>query len=160
MTEKARASSASPSATEKLLHPVGTVTATVSHVPGATMVKDAFDTVLDTVGVVSPRSRRVAAYAGVGLLGAAGVVEWPVAAASAAAIWLTQSRPTRAAETGAPKTGASKTGARTAGATRRAASRSSAKGGATTKPRTAKKAAAAKTTRTKKTKASSASTAG
>lgn len=94
MTENARASSSA--ATEKLLHPVDTVTTTVSRLPGATAVKDAFDTVLDTVGVVSPRSRRMAAYAGAGLMGAAGVVEWPLAAAGAAVVWLTQSRPGRA----------------------------------------------------------------
>ncbi|WP_370067093.1 hypothetical protein [Streptacidiphilus sp. MAP5-3] len=39
---------------------------------------------------MSPHTRRVAAYAGAGLLGAAGVVEWPVAAAGAAVVWLTQ----------------------------------------------------------------------
>ncbi|MGW4519396.1 hypothetical protein ACWEO4_47965 [Streptomyces sp. NPDC004393] len=87
MTAKARASSSSSSAAEKLLHPVDTVSTTVSHVPGATTVKGAFDTVLDTVGVASPRSRRMAAYAGVGLLGAVGVVDWPVAAAGAARRW-------------------------------------------------------------------------
>ncbi|GGJ69307.1 hypothetical protein [Streptomyces brasiliensis] len=152
MSENARASSVSSAAAEKLLHPVDTVATTVSHVPGATTVKDAFDTVLDTVGIVSPRSRRIAAYAGVGLLGAAGAVEWPVAAAGAAVVWLTQSRPTRAGEGGAAKAGV-----RTAaGTTRRSASRSSPKGRATAKPRAAKKAAAAKTTKTKATKTSSA----
>ncbi|MEU6346905.1 hypothetical protein ABZ883_38860 [Streptomyces sp. NPDC046977] len=33
------------------------------------------------------------AYTGAGLLGAAGIVEWPLAAAGAAAVWLTQPRP-------------------------------------------------------------------
>ncbi|MFF7213056.1 hypothetical protein ACFZAU_21350 [Streptomyces sp. NPDC008238] len=65
---------------------------TAQRLPGADAVKGAFDSVLDTVGVVSPQTRRVAAYTGAGLLGVAGVVEWPVAAAGAAAVWLTQQR--------------------------------------------------------------------
>jgi hypothetical protein len=69
------------------------MTAAVQHVPGAHAVKGVADGVLDTVGSVSPHARRVAAYAGVGLLGVAGVVEWPVAAAGAAVVWLTQQRP-------------------------------------------------------------------
>jgi hypothetical protein len=35
----------------------------------------------------------MAVYAGAGLLGVAGVVEWPVVATVAAAAWLTQPRP-------------------------------------------------------------------
>nr|WP_306454476.1 hypothetical protein [Streptomyces sp. TLI_235] len=58
MSEETRASSP---AAEKLLHPVDTVKTTVSHAPGASTVRSAFDTVLETVGVVSPRSRRIAA---------------------------------------------------------------------------------------------------
>jgi hypothetical protein len=64
---------------------------------------------LDTVGIVSPRARRVAAYTGAGILGMAGVVEWPVAVAGAAAVWLTQPRPAdtdgaKAGETGVART--------------------------------------------------------
>jgi hypothetical protein len=69
------------------------VTSTVSHVPGAGAVKSAFEGVLDSIGNVSPRARRVAVYTGAGLLGAAGVIDWPLAAAGAAAVWLTQPRP-------------------------------------------------------------------
>jgi hypothetical protein len=90
MSERADTSSTVMS---KLSHPMQTVTEAVNHVPGATVVKGAVDGVLDTVGVVSPHARRVAAYAGVGLLGVAGLVEWPVAAAGAAVVWLTQPRP-------------------------------------------------------------------
>ncbi len=77
---------------EAMTHPLDTVKSTAQRLPGAGAVKGAFDGVLDTVGVVSPRTRRVAAYTGAGLLGVAGVVEWPVAAAGAAAVWLTQQR--------------------------------------------------------------------
>ncbi|GAA2239834.1 hypothetical protein GCM10010430_21480 [Kitasatospora cystarginea] len=148
MSETTRGSSASPSAAEKLLHPVDTVMTTVSHLPGAATVKDAFGSVLDTVGVVSPRSRRIAAYAGAGLLGAAGLVEWPIAAAGAAVVWLTQPRPG-----GADEGATAGTGARATRTTRRAAAKpsakakSSAKRPATTKPRTKKTA----TTKAKRT---------
>ncbi|WP_330456219.1 hypothetical protein OIB37_04600 [Streptomyces sp. NBC_00820] len=47
---------------------------------------------LDKIGAVSPRGRRMAVYAGAGVLGVAGVVEWPVALTGAAVAWLTQSR--------------------------------------------------------------------
>lgn len=89
----------------KLSHPVQTMTEAVNHVPGAPAVKGAVDGVLDTVGAVSPHARRVAAYAGVGLLGVAGLVEWPVAAAGAAVVWLTQSRPQHNGHTAAQQAG-------------------------------------------------------
>src|SRR5262245_58345747 len=98
-----------------LTHPVDTMTEAVDHVPGAHAVKGAANGMLDTVGIASPHARRVAAYAGVGLLGAAGVVEWPVAAAGAAVVWLTQQRP-KETETAAPASAGRKAGAtRTAG---------------------------------------------
>lgn len=78
---------------DAMAHPLDTMKSTAQRLPGADTVKGAVDNVLDTVGVVSPRTRRVAAYTGAGLLGVAGVVEWPVAAAGAAAVWLTQQRP-------------------------------------------------------------------
>jgi hypothetical protein len=78
---------------DAVAHPLDTVKSTAQRLPGAGAVKGAFDNVLDRVGVVSPQTRRVAAYTGAGLLGVAGVVEWPVAAAGAAAVWLTQQRP-------------------------------------------------------------------
>lgn len=90
MAENGRHSSSA--VMEAVAHPLDTMKSTAQRLPGAGAVKGAFDNVLDTVGVVSPRKRRVAAYAGAGLLGAAGVVEWPVAAAGAAAVWLTQQR--------------------------------------------------------------------
>ncbi|MFJ9680583.1 hypothetical protein ACIRP2_21400 [Streptomyces sp. NPDC101194] len=83
---------------ETLSHPVQMVTTAVEKVPGADRAKEFVDGVLDSVGIVSPHARRVAAYAGAGLLGVVGVVEWPVAAAGAAAVWLTQQRPKDAAE--------------------------------------------------------------
>lgn len=110
---------AAPSGPAKLLsHPVDTMTTAVEHVPGASVVKGVANGVLDTVGIVSPHARRVAAYAGVGLLGAAGIVEWPVAAAGAAVVWLTQQRPKEAeASAAGRKPGATRTdGTRASGA--------------------------------------------
>ncbi|WP_435807582.1 hypothetical protein [Streptomyces canus] len=57
---------------------------------------------LDRVGAVSPRGRRLAVYAGAGVLGVAGVVEWPVAVTGAAVAWLTQPRPGEHEEHGEP----------------------------------------------------------
>ncbi|SNT55692.1 hypothetical protein SAMN05216252_14013 [Actinacidiphila glaucinigra] len=60
---------------DAMAHPLDTMKSTAQRLPGADTVKGAVDNVLDTVGVVSPRTRRVAAYTGAGLLGVAGVVE-------------------------------------------------------------------------------------
>lgn len=68
------------------------------RVPGAGMLSRAAEETLDKVGAVSPRGRRLAVYAGAGVLGAAGVVEWPVALTGAAVAWLTQPRPAHPAE--------------------------------------------------------------
>ena len=76
-TTSTSASRTSSAGTSMLAHPVHTVTETVRHVPGAGVVKGAVDGVLDTIGAVSPRARRVAAYAGAGLLGAAALVHDP-----------------------------------------------------------------------------------
>ncbi len=84
--------SAAHTVQETLARPMHAVTETVNHVPGVGMVKGVVGGVLDKVESVSPRTRRVAAYTGAGLLGAAGLIEWPVAAAGAAAVWLTQAR--------------------------------------------------------------------
>ncbi|MCC9305771.1 hypothetical protein LN042_01380 [Kitasatospora sp. RB6PN24] len=124
MTETRRAGPAS--ATEQLLHPIDTARTALGRLPGAATVRGAFDTVLDTAGVVSPRSWRIAAYAGAGLLGAVGAVEWPVAAAGAAAVWLTQPRPGEAGQAAPgrpapPRT--ARTGAGQAGADRPATPR-------------------------------------
>ncbi|MDT7842487.1 hypothetical protein [Streptomyces justiciae] len=59
---------------------------------GAGVVGRAAGGVLDRVGAVSPRGRRIAVYTGAGVLGVAGVVEWPVAITGAAVAWLTQPR--------------------------------------------------------------------
>lgn len=72
--------------------PARTVRSAARRIPGTGVARDVVDGVLDTVGSVSPRARRIGAYAGAGLLAAIGVVDWPVAAAGAAAVWLTQSR--------------------------------------------------------------------
>ncbi|MFF1284000.1 hypothetical protein ACFVY4_25070 [Streptomyces sp. NPDC058299] len=76
-----------------LTAPLRGAASVLRKVPGAGTVGRAAEETLDKVGVVSPRGRRIAVYAGAGLLGAAGVVEWPVALTGAAVAWLTQPRP-------------------------------------------------------------------
>jgi hypothetical protein len=76
-----------------LTAPLRGAASALRKVPGAGMVGRAAEGTLDKVGAVSPRGRRMAVYAGAGLLGAAGVVEWPVALTGAAVAWLTQPRP-------------------------------------------------------------------
>ncbi|GGW43231.1 hypothetical protein GCM10010503_19770 [Streptomyces lucensis JCM 4490] len=76
-----------------LMAPVRGAASALRKVPGAGLVGRAAEGTLDKVGAVSPRGRRMAVYAGAGLLGAAGVVEWPVAVTGAAVAWLTQPRP-------------------------------------------------------------------
>jgi hypothetical protein len=61
--------------------------------PGARFALAAPRLILDTVGSSSPQTRRAAVYLGAGVLGAVGVVEWPVAAAIAVAVWISQQRP-------------------------------------------------------------------
>jgi hypothetical protein len=63
------------------------------RLPGAGQVNRVADDVLDRIGAVSPRGRRIAVYTGAGVLGVAGVVEWPLALTGAAVAWLTQPRP-------------------------------------------------------------------
>ncbi|MES4891815.1 hypothetical protein [Streptomyces sp. NPDC096012] len=76
-----------------LTAPLRGAASVLRKVPGAGTVSRAAGGTLDKVGAVSPRGRRMAVYAGAGLLGAAGVVEWPVAVTGAAVAWLTQPRP-------------------------------------------------------------------
>ncbi|MEV6836241.1 hypothetical protein AB0N17_17290 [Streptomyces sp. NPDC051133] len=76
-----------------LTAPLRGAASVLRKVPGAAMVGRAAEGTLDKVGAVSPRGRRMAVYAGAGLLGAAGVVEWPVAVTGAAVAWLTQPKP-------------------------------------------------------------------
>ncbi|MEU2713291.1 hypothetical protein [Streptomyces sp. NPDC007205] len=86
-----------------LTAPLHGAASVLRRVPGAGMVSRAAEGTLDKVGAVSPRGRRIAVYAGAGVLGAAGVVEWPVALTGAAVAWLTQPRPAHpaAGESGA-----------------------------------------------------------
>ncbi|MDT3728692.1 hypothetical protein ROS62_29010 [Streptomyces sp. DSM 41972] len=64
----------------------------LSRLPGAGRVGRAAGTALDALGAVSPRGRRIAVYTGAGVLGVAGLVEWPVALTGAAVAWLTRPR--------------------------------------------------------------------
>ncbi|MFB7455989.1 MULTISPECIES: hypothetical protein [unclassified Streptomyces] len=78
-----------------LAAPLHGAASVLRRVPGAETVGRAAQGALDKVGAVSPRGRRLAVYTGAGLLGVAGVVEWPVALTGAAVAWLTQPRPER-----------------------------------------------------------------
>ncbi|WP_244371958.1 hypothetical protein [Streptomyces griseorubiginosus] len=97
------------SSSATLPEPLRNAASVLRKVPGAGMVSRATEGALDKVGAVSPRGRRMAVYAGAGVLGVAGVVEWPVAVTGAAVAWLTQPRPKHptsgdavSAEDGAP----------------------------------------------------------
>ncbi|MGW1599083.1 hypothetical protein [Streptomyces sp. NPDC002343] len=83
-----------------LTAPLRGAASVLSRMPGAGTVSRAAEETLDKIGAVSPRGRRMAVYAGAGMLGAAGVVEWPVALTGAAVAWLTQPRPGRPEEGG------------------------------------------------------------
>ncbi|MFF9768937.1 hypothetical protein ACF1GT_20405 [Streptomyces sp. NPDC014636] len=84
-----------------LTAPLRGAASVLRRVPGAGTVSRAAEETLDKVGAVSPRGRRMAVYAGAGLLGVAGVVEWPVAVTGAAVAWLTQPRPGHPGDAGA-----------------------------------------------------------
>lgn len=75
---------------QELPQPLRAAASVLRHVPGAGTVGRMAEGALDKVGAVSPRGRRIAVYTGAGVLGVAGVVEWPVAITGAAVAWLTQ----------------------------------------------------------------------
>ncbi|MEV5343186.1 hypothetical protein AB0K93_32645 [Streptomyces sp. NPDC052676] len=115
-----------------ITEPVRFTGSALRRMPGMDKVSKAAEGTLDAVGVVSPRGRRIAVYTGAGLLGAAGVVEWPVAIAGAAVAWLTQPRPGPEQAEGKQGAGqASPTEGAPARATAGAASRTAASGGST-----------------------------
>ncbi|MDQ0760667.1 hypothetical protein QF027_003302 [Streptomyces canus] len=94
------AESGSPSTAQGLPQPLRAAVSVLGRVPGAGTVGRVAGGALDRVGAVSPRGRRLAVYAGAGVLGVAGVVEWPVAVTGAAVAWLTQPRPGEPEESG------------------------------------------------------------
>lgn len=81
------------SRSSELPQPLRAVASGLRHLPGAEQVGKVAGGTLDRIGAVSPRGRRMAVYAGAGVLGVAGIVEWPVALTGAAVAWLTQPRP-------------------------------------------------------------------
>ncbi|MEU6281564.1 hypothetical protein [Streptomyces sp. NPDC047028] len=88
-----------------LTAPLRGAASALRRVPGAGPVGRAAEETLDRIGAVSPRGRRIAVYAGAGVLGVTGVVEWPVALTGAAVAWLTQPRPVDHPGTEQPGTG-------------------------------------------------------
>ncbi|MEV5986085.1 hypothetical protein AB0L85_13815 [Streptomyces sp. NPDC052051] len=131
-----------------LPEPLRTMVSALRRVPGAETVGRATEGALNAVGAVSPRGRRLAVYTGAGVLGAVGLVEWPVAVTGAAVAWLTQSRPEQS-ERSAQADG-SRSAQRTASGARKTASarstasgRSAAKSAARSATRNAAKAAKA-----------------
>ncbi|WP_225859239.1 hypothetical protein [Streptomyces albicerus] len=103
-----------------LPEPLRVATAALRKVPGAGTVSRGAEEALDRIGAVSPRGRRWAVYTGAGVLGVAGVVEWPIAVTGAAVAWLTQPRHEESAssETTGKSTGS---GSRTSSARRKTA---------------------------------------
>lgn len=114
-----------------ITEPVRFTGSALRRMPGMDKVSKAAEGTLDAVGIVSPRGRRIAVYTGAGLLGAAGVVEWPVAIAGAAVAWLTQPRPGQEQERKQDAGQASPAEGAQARATASAASRTAASGGRT-----------------------------
>ncbi|MFJ4980148.1 hypothetical protein ACIP6X_33280 [Streptomyces coeruleorubidus] len=92
-----------------LPQPLRAVASGLRHLPGAEQVGKVAGDALDRIGAVSPRGRRMAVYAGAGVLGVAGVVEWPVALTGAAVAWLTQPKPGQRPD-GASGNGGTRTG--------------------------------------------------
>ncbi|MET9765723.1 hypothetical protein ABZ016_42790 [Streptomyces sp. NPDC006372] len=88
-----------------LPQPLRAVASGLKHVPGAGQVGKVTGGALDRIGAVSPRGRRMAVYAGAGVLGVAGVVEWPVALTGAAVAWLTRPRPVQEPDRASPNGG-------------------------------------------------------
>lgn len=81
-----------------LAQPLRAVASQLRRLPGAQQVERVAGGALDTIGAVSPRGRRMAVYAGAGVLGVAGLVEWPVALTGAAVAWLTRPRSAQRSE--------------------------------------------------------------
>lgn len=108
------------SRTSDLPGPLRAVASGLRHLPGAEQLGRVAGGTLDAIGAVSPRGRRMAVYAGAGVLGVAGVVEWPVALTGAAVAWLTRPRPTDRPDGGprTPSRGAADDRPATSGATR------------------------------------------
>ncbi|MET9500633.1 hypothetical protein ABZY42_02645 [Streptomyces sp. NPDC006622] len=101
--------------TRDLPQPLRAAVSVLSRVPGAGTVGRAAEGALDKVGAVSPRGRRLAVYTGAGVLGVAGVVEWPVAVTGAAVAWLTQPRPRPEGDAAGPRGTGSRTEGETSG---------------------------------------------
>ncbi|MFI2635320.1 hypothetical protein ACH5A2_33840 [Streptomyces collinus] len=88
-----------------LPQPLRAMASGLRHLPGAEQVGKVATDALDRIGAVSPRGRRMAVYAGAGVLGVAGLVEWPVAVTGAAVAWLTQPRPGQRPDGASPNGG-------------------------------------------------------
>ncbi|MGW1751284.1 hypothetical protein ACWCRD_37890 [Streptomyces sp. NPDC002092] len=80
-------------ASTTLLEPLRTAASALRRVSGARAVTRATEGALDRIGAASPQERRIAVHTGAGLLGVAGVVEWPVDLTGAAVARLTRPKP-------------------------------------------------------------------
>ncbi|WP_210719002.1 hypothetical protein [Streptomyces galbus] len=94
--------------------PVRTAASALGKVPGAGLVGRMAGGAWHRAGALSPHGRRMAVYAGAGVLGVTGVVEWPVAVTGAAVAWLTRPRPEDRRDAGPQGTGAARGVARSA----------------------------------------------
>ncbi|MER6429155.1 hypothetical protein ABT272_15580 [Streptomyces sp900105245] len=77
----------------ELPQPLPFIGSGLRRIPGVEQLNKITDGALNRIGAISPRGRRLAVYTGAGVLGFAGVVEWPLAVTGAAVAWLTQPRP-------------------------------------------------------------------
>ncbi|MGA5125009.1 hypothetical protein ACPCTK_23800 [Streptomyces pseudogriseolus] len=88
----------------ELPQPLRAVVSHLRRLPGAEQAGRAAGSALGTLGALTPRGRRIAVYTGAGVLGVAGLVEWPVAVTGAAVAWLTRPRDERGTADGASRT--------------------------------------------------------
>ncbi|WP_164555778.1 MULTISPECIES: hypothetical protein [unclassified Streptomyces] len=83
-----------PSRSSDLPQPLRTAVSGLRRLPGGHRLEKAAGGALEALGALSPGGRRIAVYTGAGVLGVAGLVDWPVAVTGAAVAWLTRPRPT------------------------------------------------------------------
>ncbi|MFH8236465.1 hypothetical protein [Streptomyces sp. NPDC018321] len=147
---------------QTLPRPLHAAASALRKVPGAGTVGRAAEGALDRIGAASPRGRRAVVYTGAGVLGIAGLVEWPVAVTAGAVAWLTRPRPQESPEADAARTlqdgaaGEEKTPARRSTAKKTAGTQAAARKSPATKSGAAKSGTKSGTSGTSAAKASTA----